>query len=234
MNLRTLTLSLIAVVVSGKAWSQYSNIAYKDATVRFTVITDGTVRMEYAPDGQFTDNASQLAVVRSYPKSNYTVKQGGSTITISTPKMVVRYKKNSGKFTDKNLSITLSKGQKTFKWVPGIKDTLNLRGTTRTLDGWDGEYYVGRKIPLEEGILSRSGWTLIDDSWSYIFDNDKQWPWVTERPRTADSQDLYFMAYGTNYKQALKEPLLELLRCRDARPPGPPCQHEHTARRARH
>ena len=30
------------------------NIAYEDANVRFTVISDGVIRMEYAPDARWT------------------------------------------------------------------------------------------------------------------------------------------------------------------------------------
>lgn len=205
MKLRFLSIFMVALATCHNVHSQYSNVAYKDGTVRFTVITDGAVRLEYSPTGQFTDNASQVAVIRSYPKSDYTVRQHGSTVTVSTPKMVVRYKKGSGKFTSHNISITSAKGQPPFRWTPGVKDTLNLKGTYRTLDGFDGEYCGNFKMPLCPGVLSRSGWTLIDDSKSYLFDNDKEWPWVTERPQTTDSQDMYFMAYGTDYKQALKD-----------------------------
>ena len=35
------------------AAAQNDNIVYKDSNVRFTLVTDGTVRMEYAPDGKF-------------------------------------------------------------------------------------------------------------------------------------------------------------------------------------
>lgn len=204
MNFKPLSLFLAAAMASLGVKSQYSNIAYQDASVRFTVITDGSVRMEYSPTGQFVDNSSQVAVIRSYPKSQYKVK-AGSTITITTPKMIVKYKKGSGKFTAKNLSITSPKGQRTFRWTPDTRDTLNLKGTYRTLDGYSGDMNGNYKMPIENGLLSRSGWTLIDDSQSYLFDNDPKWPWVTERPADSDVQDLYFMAYGNDYKQALKD-----------------------------
>ena len=100
------TIFALAVFVHSSA--QNANIAYRDANVRFTVITDGTIRMEYAPDGQFVDAPSFVAVNRSYPKSNYTVKDG-STVEITTPCMTLPYKKGSGPFTDNNLSITAPK-----------------------------------------------------------------------------------------------------------------------------
>ena len=51
-------LCCIPLAVSG----QGTNIAYQDSQVRFTVVTDGTLRLEYAPDGQFIDDFSFVAV----------------------------------------------------------------------------------------------------------------------------------------------------------------------------
>ena len=43
------TLSLLILLAFGLQ-AQSKNIAYQDETVRFTVITDGVIRMEYAKD----------------------------------------------------------------------------------------------------------------------------------------------------------------------------------------
>ena len=53
----------------------------------------------------------------------------------------------------------------------------NLKGTFRTLDGYDGNYstYKNQEMPLEDGLLARDGWTLIDDSADFLFD-DSDWP----------------------------------------------------------
>ena len=75
---------LMALMGLPVARAQVSNVAYSDNQVRFTVISDGTVRLEYAPDGQFTDNKSFMAVVRNYAPVNYQLKQG-SWIEITTP-----------------------------------------------------------------------------------------------------------------------------------------------------
>ena len=93
------------------AEAQVTNVAYSDNQVRFTVISDGAVRLEYAPDGEFTDNKSFMAVVRSYAPVNYRLKQG-SWIEITTPLIKLRYKKGSGEFTDKNLVISSASKKK--------------------------------------------------------------------------------------------------------------------------
>lgn len=188
-----------------------SNVAYQDAEVRFTVITDGTIRMEWAPDGKFVDNASFLCVNRNYPKVDYKLRKSGSWIELNTSKMKLKYKKNSGKFTENNLVITAAKGQRPFTWKPGTAQTGNLKGAYRTLDGYDGEIFVGnghsngdhKPMPIEDGILSTDGWTLFDDSQNLLFDRS-DWPWAMERPQK-EGQDFYFMAYGHDYKAALKD-----------------------------
>ena len=120
------------------------NIAYCDQNVRFTVISDGTVRLEYAPDGAFTDNKSLIAVVREYDKADFKVKDG-SWIEISTPLLRLRYKKGSGAFNKKNLIITSASKKKDafrFTWRPGMKQTANLKGTFRTLDNYNGDVRI--------------------------------------------------------------------------------------------
>lgn len=182
-----------------------SNVAYQDKQVRITLITDGAVRLEWAPEGTFVDNASFVAVNRQNPPVAFKVKNSGKTVEVSTAKMVLKYLKNSGKFTDANLSIAAAKGMKPFAWKPGTENKGNLKGTYRTLDGYNGGVRGDSKkpMPIEDGLLSTDGWTFIEDSNSYLFDNS-EWPWVEERP-AKDGQDWYFMAYGHDYKSALKD-----------------------------
>lgn len=191
-----------------QAQDLHKNVAYADNHVRFTVISDGAVRMEYAPDGQFVDAKSFVAVQRAYPAADYRVKRG-AWIEIATPKMVLRYKKNSGPFTASNLSVRSPKGAAVpFVWKPGMQQKGNLKGTYRTLDGYDGDTYVyderRPKMPIEDGLLATDGWTLIDDSDNFLFDGDKEWEWVEKRPDDG-AQDWYFLAYGHDYKAALRD-----------------------------
>lgn len=191
-----------------QAQDLHKNVAYADNHVRFTVISDGAVRMEYAPDRQFVDTKSFVAVQRAYPAADYRVKRG-AWIEIATPKMVLRYRKNSGPFTASNLSVCSPKGAAVpFVWKPGMQQKGNLKGTYRTLDGYDGDTYVyderRPKMPIEDGLLATDGWTLIDDSDNFLFDGDKEWEWVEKRPDDG-AQDWYFLAYGHDYKAALRD-----------------------------
>ncbi|MDE6533218.1 MAG: glycoside hydrolase family 31 protein [Muribaculaceae bacterium] len=189
-------------------------VVYKDKTKRFTVVADGLVRMEYAPDGKFNDDPSFVAYNRSYPETKAKVNDDGKTVTIETPKLILTYKKSKGAFSADNLSVVAAKGVKPFSWHPGTPQGNNLEGTTRTLDWWNGPElqwtdregkWQTRKGQLEKGLLARDGWTLIDDSRGFRLDDDPTIPWVKKRKMKKGAQDLYFLGYGSDYKGALKD-----------------------------
>lgn len=197
---------------------QVTNGIWQDSCVRFTVINDGTIRMEYAPDGKFVDDPSFIAVNRQYETPGYSIKESDEQIIISTSSMSLTYLKGTGAFSADNLSIESAPSLTTqFCWHPGDVQKENLGGTYRTLDGYDGNRYYAwgrqadgsQELPLEPGLLARDGWTLIDDSQGLLFDGDvndlttDEMPWVKERQSAEGAQDWYFMAYGHNYKQAL-------------------------------
>ena len=189
------------------------SVVYQEAEVRLTLIADGAIRLEYAPEGKWVDNKSFIAVNREYAPVSHQVSQRGKWVEIRTPKMKVRYRKGSGAFTAENLQIASVGLKPEFVWKPGMKQRHNLRGTYRTLDQLDGDLMVGdgydtltkgKRLELEEGLLARDGWTLIDDSKGLLFDGDPTWEWVKERPQ-AEGQDWYFLAYGHDYRSALKD-----------------------------
>ena len=200
---RIIALLAAATLLTGNAKAE---VVYSDSNVRFTLVDQSTVRMEYAPDGKFIDNKSFVAVERNYAPVKHTRKVSGKKLTIATSQLTLTYKIGSGAFTKDNLKIagTKAAGTREIGWKPGMQQKSNLKGTYRTLDGYDGNMHAGKPMPIEDGLLARDGWTLIDDSHSLLFDGDPDWDWVTARPSAEDAQDWYFMIYGHNYKQALK------------------------------
>ncbi|MBO5419730.1 MAG: DUF5110 domain-containing protein [Bacteroidales bacterium] len=208
--LKTVSAILLTLATLPTYSKQKDNIAYQDRQVRLTVITDGVIRLEWEPEGRFTDSPSLVASERDYPEADYKTRKKDGKIYISTARMTLAYEMNSGQFTEKNLTITSTDGM--FTWKPGMKQKENLKGTFRTLDGLDGQIQVqtlvtdmkqGETRHFEDGILAKDGWTLIDESENYLFD-DSKWSWVKER-ENKNCQDWYFMAYGHDYKAALKD-----------------------------
>ena len=201
-----------ALFLSNYAYThEYNPVANQDAVVksgnvRFTVLTSGLIRMEWAEDGVFEDRASLVFVNRNLPVPEFKKQKKGKWLQIKTNKFTLKYKIDSGRFTDKNLRIEFDDDGTQKQWKPGNENKNNLLGTIRTLDGFDGtimKWSTKKPIALESGILSRDGWVLIDDTEKPLFDNS-DWPWVVARPEK-DRQDLYFFCYGSDYKTALKD-----------------------------
>jgi alpha-glucosidase (family GH31 glycosyl hydrolase) len=169
---------------------------------RFTILTSGLIRMEWDSTAKFEDHASFVAIDRDLPKTGFTKKEDDKTIHITTSKLELTYTKTPGRFTADNLKISFVDPNNKTVWKPGTPNTGNLLGTSRTLDGYNGNARTnGDTLKLEEGIISKDGWYVIDDSKNFLFDNS-DWPWVM--PRGKDSrQDLYFFGYGHDYKTAL-------------------------------
>ncbi len=213
MKLLKTVLALLAVIGPGVASADSDGVVYRDKNVRFTVVTDGLLRMEYSPKGRFADDRSFVAYNRTYPDNHAKVSESADRVVIETPKLQLTYKKGKGPFTAENLKVVSAGSVRPLEWVPGKKQEHNLQGTTRTLDRWDGPDYLHKEgdewksdpQELEEGLLARDGWTLIDDSRSYLVDNDPEIPWVKERARDKGAQDWYLMVYGDDYKGALKD-----------------------------
>jgi alpha-glucosidase (family GH31 glycosyl hydrolase) len=187
---------------------------------RFTVLTPQLIRMEWSATGKFEDHASFVFINRKLPVPEFSqqkVTDGplGSvgSVAIKTDSLTLTYMPSGdGHFTSGNLSIALMVGGKRVEWHPGMDDPENLQGTTRTLDGARGSQ---TKEPIDPGLVSRSGWALVDDSTRPLFDSSdfrflegekSPWPWAMERP--ADEApgkyvDWYFFGYGHDYRKAL-------------------------------
>ncbi len=178
-----------AVVIAGNA--------------RFTVLTSRLVRMEWSENGVFEDNATLTFVNRRLQVPDFKVTKSKSKVVIKTSDLTLTYKPE-GMFDSENLKVEFVLGGKKVLWTPGMEDDQNLMGTTRTLDGCDGDK-LGKE-PMEQGIVSRSGWSVVDDSSNHLLvPVDSHWKeWVSVRPE-GERQDLYIFAYGHDYKGALSD-----------------------------
>ena len=166
-----------------------------DGNARFTLLTPELVRMEWSSDAKFVDSPSLVFINRRLPVPEHSVSVEEGWLVIRTSKLTIRYRTGSGEFNTNNLRIEFKLDRKMVIWHPGEKDTTNLFGTIRTLDGVKGS------TALDPGLLSRGGWTLIDDSHRPLFDNSN-WKWAMNRPAD-EKQDWYFFGYGHDYVKEL-------------------------------
>ncbi|MGC9150953.1 MAG: TIM-barrel domain-containing protein, partial [Microbacter sp.] len=185
--------------------SKNSTSVIVEGNARFSLLTPHIIRMEYDSTGRFVNDPSLVVINRDNPSIPYSKKVSGRWLIIKTPQMELKYKTGSGKFNAQNLQITYNQGtMHPIVWTPGMLNNENLKGTFRTLDGMNGDTHEGAttQTPFENGLISRNGWYLLDDSNDFLFD-DSAWEWVKERNNP--EIDWYFMGYGTDYKSILHD-----------------------------
>ncbi len=188
-----------AVVVSGRA--------------RFTVLTPEMIRIQYSVRKKFEDRATFAVVNRRLPVPAFTTEEKDGYLYIKTEKLTLKYKTGSviseSSASPDNLSIVFDMNGRETLWYPGKDDALNLLGTSRTLDGDIGDTH---RVDLEKGVLSRDGWSVIDESPSavrgdgsrtFAFEGDCDGVEWYAKPVDSSAIDWYFMAYGHEYKKAL-------------------------------
>lgn len=160
---------------------------------RFTVLTDRLIRLEYQQDSLFVDEPTQRVVCRDFPVCNYRVIDSDGSLEIITEYLHLYYDKKP--FSREGLMIQLKESFHVFGSIWNYGDEIHdLRGTARTLDNADGA------VELESGLLSREGFTVLDDGSSALMTEDQ---WIAPREKTA--VDLYFFGYGHDYLSCLKD-----------------------------
>jgi alpha-glucosidase (family GH31 glycosyl hydrolase) len=191
------------LVVENNEGLAFSGNILVEGNARFTVLSPSLIRLEYSPDGVFENHRSFFAVHRNVPQQAFTYFRKNGWLEIKTEKLFLRYKIGSGDFKETNLSIRvempvegLTSSSFTL-WRPGLKNPGNLGGTIRTLDN------VAGPVDLGHGLLSQSGWTLLDDSFSIgLTDemNPKPFPRMNR-----EKKDWYFFGYGMDFRQVFRD-----------------------------
>ena len=159
---------------------------------RVSVLFDRLFRIEKNRAGEFNDEATQSVWYRNTPALSFDVKEASSYIEIKTERVTLHLAKSIDK------SYVLIGGKK----VP-LNNEGNLRGTTRTLDMYDGDVCIDNgdysKLELGMGVCSRSGVAVFDDTESLRLMGDGK---LCEK--SSDELDIYVFAYGNEYREAVK------------------------------
>ena len=160
-------------------------------TYRFTVLTPNLIRMEYSPEGLFEDRATQTVFFRDFPKCDFDCRREDEMLVLETDALILRYAVDKP-FGGESLSIKL-KIEPAATWRFG-EDFEDMGGTTQTLDLTDGSH------PVERGICSRNGFSVLDDSDRLPLEKDG---WIGVRhPGVIDC---YFFGYGFDYLGAVRD-----------------------------
>ena len=179
---------------------------------RIGLITESLIRLEWSDSGEFEDRATLMAVDRAFLPSgavDYTTGERDGMLVVETPALRLTYDRKP--FSKEGLTIVV-KGVPDSQfntWHYGDDPKGNLGGTARTLDEADGA------IPLGQGVISRDGWAVLDDSASNVFvtaDADGNLPdgvvaygGIGVAPRDHRETDIYFFGYGRRYREAVHD-----------------------------
>jgi hypothetical protein len=184
----------VACGLTGLAAAPAAARTITDGSARFEVVTPSLIRLEHAADGRFEDRPTQVTAGRlraPAPRVRTSVRRGERII--STSRLTLRWKRGSGPFRAGTLSVRT--GGRVLRPRPG-PNPAPLGGWRRSLDLVDGP------VPLHEGMLSRAGWAIVDDSRTALLTESGFEP----RPgREGAYQDLYLFAYGRDLARGLRD-----------------------------
>lgn len=173
----------------------------RDGNARFTVITPTLIRMEYAADGQFEDRPTQTVAERPLTDVAFQNRFENGELLIDTGALSLRYRRGSGPFGPDNLVIAMQRGNERVEARPDwsfAPQPGNLGGWRRGLDNERDPQ------PLFEGLLSRAGWYLLNDSNTALLTESS--PGFMQRPDHGGTyQDGYLFGYGLDYPQGLAD-----------------------------
>lgn len=160
---------------------------------RISLYSENLFRLEYNEKGNFVDDKTQVVMDRDFTNDeiNLEIKEDDNQLNIYTDYFNIFYNKNA-QFAKDSLFIDFKFSFMPYgnRWYFG--DPIDtLKGTVRTLDEVDGE------VALGEGVVSYSGFSILDDSRSLIIDDDD----IYERD---DCFDIYIFAFGHEYLKAIQ------------------------------
>jgi hypothetical protein len=165
----------------------------QEGQARFTVLAPRMMRMEWSPSGVFEERASQAFWFRNQAAPAFQTHVADGSRIIETEALRLVY--YTGRpFTPDTLRVEIKETGAV--WNFGDPDPLNLGGTARTVDGIDGA------TPLSLGLVSRAGWSVVDDSASLVFN---EIGWLEPREAVEGQLDLYFLGYGHDYLGCLRD-----------------------------
>lgn len=160
---------------------------------RITMLTQRLIRLEYDARNRFEDRPTQTVLNRNFSVPGFEVHDRTDSLEVSTPYLRLFYDKRL--FSPSGLRIELSGNYSNYRSVWRYGDKLEtLGGTARTLDAADGP------VELGDGLLSRNGFSVLDDSRSMVFIDENRLA-----PGNAEKTDLYFFGYGHDYLECLRD-----------------------------
>ena len=152
---------------------------------RFTVLAPECIRIEYSTRSLFMDEPSLFAQNRQARFLGYAVEQSTGRLMLDTGRIRLTYTMDGWPLSIANLKAEIRRGTETITWTPQATDDERV-----------------------DGVLSRGGWHLVDDS-------DR--PLLRVARPAGHGTDWFLFGYGLDYKAALRA----LAAVTGSKPPDP-------------
>ena len=194
-------LLLCACSRSGPAGDAGMGNSVREGNARFTVLSPTLIRMEYAEDGRFEDRPTQTVAERPPASADYETRVENGLRVVQTEALTLRYRVGSGAFSPDNLQVQVKRGAGSVEARPDwsfAPQPGNLGGWRRGLDNEKDPQ------PLHEGVLSRAGWYLLNDSNTVVLTGTLP-GFEVRGDHGGRYQDGYLFGYGLDYAQGLAD-----------------------------
>ncbi len=193
-----LILSTTSLLSQSKSLFRVNGSTVTSRYVRFQFLSHSLVRLEFSSKNNFINAPTAVVLKRNWKEIKIKADESNGWLNVQTGKLTLKYLLGSGKFAKNNLVITWNNPDGKFSWSPEDSDKKNLGGISLSLD----RVREGHFPKFTPGILSKSGYFVLDDSKSPVW--DKRNNWIEQRKDPAN-QDWYFFVYGRDYAHVLKE-----------------------------
>ena len=169
---------------------------------RFTILSEGLIRLEYSENGIFEDRATENVFNRRLEVPKFEVMEDARMITIVTEKFKIYYAKNtpfSGNRVSpaSNLKVefleNIDPNKPNRYWYYGMPEVKSY--------GAPGfELFSGKKVKLDRGLFSVDGFVTIDDSNSMVIGEDGVFCY-----KEIPSTDIYLFIYFDDFSKCLSD-----------------------------
>ncbi len=182
---------LIAALLCLPAAAAFAENPIVLGNARFTVVAPELFRLEYSSYAAFVDTPSLFGYERAARFDAFRVERTSRQLVIDSGAIRLTYRPDGKPFGPQNLWATVRGGGSASTWRAGAWSQKDLGGT-RNLDGVKGP------APMEQGLLSRDGWKVVDDSGKMVLVDG--WAALRNNPEL----DWYLFGYGHDYRAALR------------------------------
>lgn len=167
--------------------------------VRFTFYSEYSFKLEYSPEGKFSDKELFITDLNNVLFIEPTVTEHGGLFSIDTGFLKIAYNSAIKEITRESLLVTYPFGLKNYVWRYGQVDDQNLKGSTTDLLKFPE---TDCSISLTDGVLSRNGYYVYEDYSQVYWSDDRDWAVLDD---SSGYKTIFFIGYGKDFRRGLKE-----------------------------